>query len=85
MRRRLEARLDDQLRDARRDIDSVMEGLKARATELRQRRTGAPTTGEAGAIRAEARAALDRVVESVRKVTAPAPGAEPEGHPASHT
>jgi DNA mismatch repair protein MutS2 len=67
VRRRLEARLDDQLRDARRDIDGIMESLKARAAELRQpRRAGGLSTGEAGAIRADARAAIDRVVERVR-------------------
>ena len=79
VRRRLEARLDDQLRDARRDIDTIMEGLKVRAAELRQRRTGAPTTGEAGAMRSEARAAIDRVVEHVRKTAPPAAPAESEG------
>ena len=63
VRRRLEARLDDQLRGARREIDTVMEGLKARAAELRlSRRSGAMTTGETGALRADARAAIDRVV-----------------------
>src|SRR5688500_1692848 len=34
VRRRLNAKLDDQLREARREIDSVIEGLKARASEL---------------------------------------------------
>ena len=65
-RRRLDAKLDDQLRDARREIDTVIEELKARATELVEqaaRRRGAGiSTGEAGAVRADARAALERVV-----------------------
>ena len=66
-RRRLEARLDDQLRDARRDIDTIMDGLKQKAAELRQgRRSGPLSTGEAGAMRVEARAAIDRVVDDLR-------------------
>jgi DNA mismatch repair protein MutS2 len=67
-RRRLEARLDDQLRDARRDIDAIMEGLRVRAAELKQaRRAGSVSTGDAGAMRADARSAIDQVVERLRK------------------
>ncbi len=75
VRRRLEARLDDQLRDARRAIDAVMDELKVKAAELRHaRRTGTITTGDAGALRAGARGAIDQVVERLRKSTdAPAP------------
>ncbi|HEX5109467.1 MAG TPA: Smr/MutS family protein [Vicinamibacterales bacterium] len=76
-RRRLEARLDDQLRDARRDIDAIMDGLKQKAAELRQGRRSEPlSTGEAGAMRADARAAIDRVVANLRHATgAPDTGA----------
>jgi DNA mismatch repair protein MutS2 len=66
-RRRLEAKLDDQLRDARRDIDQVMQGLRARAAELRQARpAGGLSTGDAGALRTDARAALDQIAQGVR-------------------
>jgi DNA mismatch repair protein MutS2 len=72
-RRRLDAKLDDQLREGRKEIDSIIEGLKARTTELSQqaaRRAAASiNTGEAGAARADARAALDRVVGRLKTGT----------------
>ena len=74
LRRRLDARLDEQLRDARREIDTVLEGLKVRAAELRQaRRTGAASTAAAGQLRGETRDAIDQVVARARRAT----GAEP--------
>jgi DNA mismatch repair protein MutS2 len=88
-RRRLDARLDDQLREGRREIDTIIEGLKARTAELTEqaaRRTAATlNTGEAGAARADARAALERVVgrlksgaETGRSPSQP-PTQEPQG------
>ncbi len=72
-RRRLDAKLDDQLREGRREIESIIEGLKARTAELTEqaaRRTAAPlNTGEAGSVRADARAALDRVVGRLKTGT----------------
>jgi DNA mismatch repair protein MutS2 len=66
-RRRLETKLGDQVREARREIDAIMEDIRIRASELRQaRRAGTAGTGQAGAIRAEAREAIDRVVERSR-------------------
>ncbi|MEQ1575279.1 MAG: hypothetical protein ABL993_13650, partial [Vicinamibacterales bacterium] len=78
--RRLNAKLDDQVRQARREIDSVIEGLKVRAAELsehaaRQLKADSPrlrpalTTGDTGAARALARAALDQVVKRVKDGT----------------
>ena len=76
-RRRCDAgstpRLDEQLRDARREIDAVIEGLKARAAELseqaavrlqpaRRLRAAGISTGETGAARADARAGARRTV-----------------------
>ena len=65
-KRRLNAKLDDQLREGRREIDSIIEGLKAKTSELSEqavRRAAASiNTGQAGAVRADARAALERVV-----------------------
>jgi DNA mismatch repair protein MutS2 len=70
-RRRLNEQLDDQLRDARREIDTVIDGLKTRATELAEqaarRAAHAISTGDAGSVRAEARAAVDRVVERLKQ------------------
>jgi DNA mismatch repair protein MutS2 len=54
-RRRLDTKLDDQLRDARRRIDEVIDELKARAPRL-------VNTGETGAARSQARAAVDQIV-----------------------
>jgi DNA mismatch repair protein MutS2 len=77
LRRRLDAKVDEQVRVARREIDAVIEGLKARAAELSAQaavrlRTGEKmraaglSTGETGSVRADARAALDAVVERVK-------------------
>jgi DNA mismatch repair protein MutS2 len=54
-RRRLDTKIDDQLREARREIDKVIEELKTRAPRL-------VNTGETGAVRSEARAAVDQIV-----------------------
>jgi len=74
LRRRLESRLDDQLREARREIDAVIEKLKARATVLREkgekRAAGPLSTGETGMARSEAHAALDIVGSRVKSGTA---------------
>jgi DNA mismatch repair protein MutS2 len=69
-RRRLESKLDDQVREARKEIDTIIEGLKAKATVLRdksgQRSAPAVSTGVAGAARAEARDAIDAVLAKVK-------------------
>jgi DNA mismatch repair protein MutS2 len=77
-RKRLDSRLEDQVRAARKEIDAVIEGLKARASELSQQaavrlRSGEKTvvagisTGDTGAARADARAALDDVVARLKE------------------
>ncbi|MBI4886033.1 MAG: Smr/MutS family protein [Acidobacteria bacterium] len=74
LRRRLDGKVDDQLRDARREIEAVIDGLKARAAELSERaavrlnagglvRSAGLSTGDLGAARSEARAALDRIAD----------------------
>ena len=72
-RRRLDAKLDEQLRDGRREIDTIIAGLKAKTTELTQQaaRRAAATlnTGEAGAVRADALAAVERVVGRLKPGT----------------
>src|SRR5687768_8572832 len=61
-RRRLDAKLDDQLRVARKEIDTVIEGLKTRAAELSQQaavrlksgervRAAGISTGDMGTVR----------------------------------
>jgi DNA mismatch repair protein MutS2 len=77
-RKRLDSRLEDQVRAARREIDTVIDGLKARAAELSQQasvrlRSGEKTvaaginTGDTGAARADARAALDDVMARLKE------------------
>lgn len=72
-RRRLDAKLDADLRQGRREIDAIITQLKARATEMAdqaaQQAKATLSTGEAGAARAEARAALDEVVGRLRATT----------------
>ncbi|MBM3818152.1 MAG: hypothetical protein FJW14_03910 [Acidimicrobiia bacterium] len=74
-RRRLDAKLDDQVREARREIDRVIEGLKARAAELSDqaaRRAAARiSTGDAGAARSDARAALDEAIAKIKEAGGP--------------
>jgi DNA mismatch repair protein MutS2 len=74
VKQRLDKRLDEQLRDAKREIDTVIEGLKARAAEMTTQAARlvmpAINTGHSGAARADARAAVDRVIERVREGTA---------------
>lgn len=69
-RRRLNERIEERLRDARREIDAVVEALKARteslATEASQRAARLIPTGDTGAARTAARAAIDAIGERLR-------------------
>jgi DNA mismatch repair protein MutS2 len=87
-RRRLEERIEERLRDARREIDAVVEALKARtdtlAVEAERRATRLIPTGDTGGARAEARAAIDAIGERLRArvETERVPGARDEPGPA---
>jgi DNA mismatch repair protein MutS2 len=76
--RRLNEKLDDRVRQARRDIDLVIEQLKDKSeallTQAASRVRGGVSTGDTGAARAEARDALDRIVERLKAPAAPAAG-----------
>jgi DNA mismatch repair protein MutS2 len=69
-RRRLEERIEERLRDARLEIDTVVEALKARtdamATDAERRSARLIPTGDTGGARAEARAAIDAIGERLR-------------------
>jgi DNA mismatch repair protein MutS2 len=92
-RRKTEERLDDRLRDARREIDKVIDDLKKRAAEMTadaERRvakrtfSGPPiSTGDAGAARLDARQALDEAAARFHGGEPPRPGlpAAAEGRP----
>ena len=62
-RERVNDRVDERVRDARKQIDAVVDALKVHTAALKthagQRVTPALSTGEAGQVRAEARAAID--------------------------
>ena len=69
-RKRLDERIDERLRDARREIDLVVEGLKKKtdklASEAERRSARLIPTGETGGARAEARAAIDAIGQKLR-------------------
>ncbi|MEZ5294524.1 MAG: endonuclease MutS2 [Vicinamibacterales bacterium] len=70
--KRVNEKLDDRLRQARQDIDAVIAQLKEKSEALVEQASGrargaAVSTGEAGAARAEAAAAVGRIVEGLRQ------------------
>ncbi len=70
-RRRLDEKIEERLREARREIDAVVEALKARTGRL-------IPTGETGSARADARAAIDAIGERLRESQVqPQPAAAP--------
>jgi DNA mismatch repair protein MutS2 len=63
-RRRLNEELDTQMRQARREIDEVIEQLKVKTTAIAEtagRQAAAVSTGDAGTARSDARAAVETV------------------------
>jgi DNA mismatch repair protein MutS2 len=79
-RRRLNEELDTQVRQARRQIDDVIAQLKAKASAIADAAARpAITTGDTGAVRAEARAAVDAVAR--RLLVPDAPGGDQQGAP----
>ena len=67
-KKRLNERLDDRLRQAKRDVDAVIDQLKEKSEALAERASlrAVINTGESGAARAEARSQIDRIVEDLR-------------------
>src|SRR5215213_6009907 len=66
-KKRLNERLDERLRQARRDVDAVIEQLKEKSEAIAEKVSlRAINTGETGSARAEARAEIDRIVEDLR-------------------
>ena len=67
-KKRLNERLDDRLRQARRDVDAVIEQLKEKSEAIAEKASlrAAINTGETGSARAGARAEIDRIVEDLR-------------------
>jgi DNA mismatch repair protein MutS2 len=69
-KKRLDERIEERLRDARRQIDSVVDALKGRtgvlAADAERRAARLVPTGALGAARSEARAAVDAIGERLR-------------------
>ena len=82
--KRVNEKLDDRLRQARQEIDGVVAKLKERSDTLIEQaaaraQRGTISTGEAGAARVEAAAAVGKIIEGLRHpASAPAPSGEPE-------
>ena len=74
LRRRLDQKIEERLREARREIDAVVGRLKARtetmATQAERAAVRLIPTGEAGGARADARAAIDAIEERLWKSAA---------------
>jgi DNA mismatch repair protein MutS2 len=82
-KKRLNERLDERLRQARRDVDAVISDLKEKSEALAEKASlrAAVSTGDAGAARSEARSKIEQIVEDLRHPAANAPAAEPPGVP----
>jgi len=80
-RRRLNEELEAELRQARRAIDSVIEELKTK-TDLAAQETARQTltTGDTGAMRADARHALDVIASKFTEPASAPPRVEPSGY-----
>jgi DNA mismatch repair protein MutS2 len=65
-RKRLDQKLDERMRDARREIDAVVDALKARTSSMAGRLV---PTGEIGAVRADARSAVEQIASKVRETS----------------
>jgi DNA mismatch repair protein MutS2 len=80
-RRRLDNKLDAELRHGRHEIDAIVTALRVRVDDMTaqatRRATAAVSTGEAGTARAEARAALDAAVGRLRAKAGAGPSREP--------
>jgi DNA mismatch repair protein MutS2 len=88
-RRRVDERLDEALRGARREIDDVVQGLKEQAARLsaevarRGSGEGVPlSTGETGALRADARSTIDALVRRFER-DIPRDSGSPDVQPAA--
>ena len=78
LKRRLDQKIEERLREARREIDAVVGRLKARtetmATQAERAAARLIPTGEAGGARADARAALDAIEDRLRRAAEAAAG-----------
>ena len=89
LRRRLDTKVDDHLREARKEIDAVIEDLKTKAAALSEQaavrlrsgerlRAAGLNTGDMGSLKADTRSALDQIADRL-KGTESAPPTVPAG------
>lgn len=71
-KQKLNEKLDERLREARVEIDAVVADLRKQATALQ-----APSTGDTGRLRGDARAAIESLVDKFRRTDAAAQPAPP--------
>ena len=76
---RLNEKLDERMRDARVEIDAIVADLKKQAAALAEHAArnaaAAPSTGDTGRLRGDARAAVDALVDKYRNEQTPEPAA----------
>ena len=75
-RKRLDQKLDERMREARREIDSVVDALKARTSAMAGRLV---PTGDIGSVRTDARSALEQIASKVRETGDGPPPSLPAG------
>ncbi len=81
-RRRLHGEIETQVRVARREIDEVIAGLKARSHAIAEDAGKQTiTTGDTGGARSDARAAVDSVVQRFLEPVEPLPTSNPDPAP----
>jgi len=84
-RKRLDQKIEERLREAKREIDSVVDSLKARtsniAADAERRAARLVPTGDIGSARSDARNALEAIGSKIRDATdsPPAPAPPPSG------
>jgi len=82
-RKRLDQKLDERMRDAKREIDAVIDSLKKRASSIasdaERRAARLVPTGDIGSARADARGALENVERQLREGAGFGPPSLPAG------
>ena len=88
LRQRAGGAIDDRVREARKEIDAIVEALRSRAAEMERAAAGrvaagaaALTTGDAGAARAAAQAAISSVATAARSTAGEAAAPPPPERP----
>jgi DNA mismatch repair protein MutS2 len=80
-RKRLDQKIEERMREARREIDAVVDALKTRtsaiAADAERRAARLVPTGDIGSARAAARTALEAIESKIRDASGSAPAAAP--------